>query len=55
MELVASVPIRCDHRTVAGLSGNEAIEDAAIQWGMDLERTAWRQPYDAAMRAHLPI
>ncbi len=46
MELVASVPIRWDHQIVAGLSGNKAIEDAAIKWVIDLERAAGRQPRD---------
>lgn len=29
---------------MARLSGNKAIEDAAIKWVMDLERAAGRQP-----------
>jgi Protein NO VEIN, C-terminal len=31
---------------VAGLSGNEAIENAAIEWVMGLERAAGRKPRD---------
>jgi hypothetical protein len=31
---------------MAGLSGNKAVEDAAIEWVMGLERTAGRQPRD---------
>jgi hypothetical protein len=35
-----------DHKIVAGLTGNKAIEDAAIKWVMDLERAAGRRPSD---------
>ena len=31
---------------MAGLSGNKAIENAAIEWVMGLERAAGRQPRD---------
>jgi hypothetical protein len=41
---------------VAGLSGKKAIEDAAIQWFMSLERAAGRRPrdtrYDGARPRH---
>ena len=31
---------------MAGLSGNKAIENAAIEWVMGLERAVGRQPRD---------
>jgi Transposase/Domain of unknown function (DUF3883) len=45
-ETIAAVPARWDHRTVPGLSGSKAIEDAAIKWAMGLERAAGRRPRD---------
>ncbi len=37
---------RCDACLVAELTGNKAVEDAAIEWVMGLERTAGRRPAD---------
>lgn len=45
-QAVAHARLRWDHQTVAELAGNKAIEDAAIEWVIGLERAAGRQPRD---------
>jgi Domain of unknown function (DUF3883) len=52
--VLAKLPVRWEHQTVALLSGNKAIEDAAITWVMGLERAAGRRPRDTRYEKDAP-